>query len=237
MHFDILARPVTELGSDSQIDGDLLHLQLLLAGPLDHSLLTVGLVFTREDGTKSRVRVPSEEFYWRRAENQHWCGTFDTRQQNIKSVNCVVSYSNLVQHALKLNQPIHRINTLRFIHDLYDPEAEGFARVIRDRKVKGRKPQQLERVVSAMLGMRGFALAGFDGIPKLDEAPDIIASDIRGNILIVECTLDLPNGENKLTQASRKALAIQQAFLDHGRSDINVVAVLATTRTAVELLP
>lgn len=227
VRFDILAGRIAEISDNSQLDGDRLSVSLRLAGVLNPSLIKLGLVATKRDGAKTRLRAASNMIEWARAADGDWRGVFEMTQAAIVSASCMLSYAALVQHQATLAQPLHRINTLRFVHDLYDPEAKGIERLIREQKVQGRDPQKFELAVGALLAMRGLALASFDRIPGLNEAPDILAADARGNLLVVECTLD-PNGENKLSQASRKALAIRQSFGERGRNDINVVAVMAT---------
>lgn len=235
LHFDIYARRIAELLADSLLDGSVCTLRVRLAAGLDPSKSLLGTSVRRSDGQVVRAVISPDDFRWGRDEEGHLLGTARISVADAATVDCVLSYGGLVQHRRALGQPVHRINTLRFAYELFDTEERGLQRVIRDQKITNRDGRELELTLVSLLGMRGLSTLALDRIPHLQEIPDILAADARGNLLVIECTLDLPNADNKLSQLYRKAQGIRSALEANGRSDIQVIAILAASRTATEL--
>jgi hypothetical protein len=235
LHFDIYTRRIAELLAESVLDGSDCMLRVRLAAGLDPSKSLLGTSVRRSDGQVVRAVVSPSDFRWEKDEEGHLLGTARISLADAATVDCVLSYGGLVQHRLALGQPLHQLNTLRFAYELFDTEERGLQRVIRDHKITNRDGRELELTLVSLLGMRGLSTLVLDRIPHLQEIPDIVAADARGNLLVIECTLDLPNADNKLSQLYRKAQGIRHALGAKGRGDIQVIAILAASRTATEL--
>lgn len=234
-HFDFCARRVAEIQPTSALDGSRATIHFRVAADLDRSGQSLSVAIKENDGAVLRSMVGSHDIDWCLDQDGHQVGTAVLAVNDAKIVECILSYGGRVQHRAKFVQPVHQLNSLRFAYDLFDTGTKGLVRVVTDQKVTNRDGRELELTVLSLLGMHGFATVALDRIPHVQEIPDIIAADHRGNLLVVECTLGMPNADNKLSDLYRKSHAIQDALLKIGRQDIQVVSVLATPRTAEEL--
>jgi hypothetical protein len=71
----------------------------------------------------------------------------------------------------------------------------------------------------------------------LQEVPDIVTVDSEDNVLVVECTLNMPNTEQKLAKLLRRREFISNGFRDRNLANTHVVAVLAVAQSAGVLGP
>lgn len=150
-------------------------------------------------------------------------------------LSVVVSYAGIVQHQRELGPQRTHINSLRVAFAAFEPKEGALATVLANEKIRDRDPAELERTVAAILAMRGFSIITADRIPGLQEIPDILAADTDGNILVVECTLKLPNTEEKIAKLHRRREIIQRAFAGTRQADTEVLAVLAIPQSAQTL--
>jgi hypothetical protein len=152
-------------------------------------------------------------------------------------LDCILSYDGLIQEERTVKEPVHLHNTLRLAYDLFDPDDKAFERVIEDRKIKNRDGRELESTLSAILALAGFRLVAVDHLPGLEEMPDIIAADDRGNLLVIECTLSLPNADDKLAKLHHRHYVIRRALNEARLDHIETVPVLAVALPRTQLEP
>jgi SepF-like predicted cell division protein (DUF552 family) len=139
----------------------------------------------------------------------------------------VLSYDGFVQHGRTITEPISLRDPLYFAFDLFDLKRTAFKNVIDNNKIRNRDSRELEATVAAMLSLVGFRLITVDRIPDLQEVPDIVAADPNGNLLLVECTLNLPRADDKLDKISRRFRTVRDALDNAGFETTRVLPVLA----------
>jgi hypothetical protein len=145
-------------------------------------------------------------------------------------LSVVISYAGVVQHQRDFVPRRTSVNSLRMAIAPFQPKEDAFLAVLANERIRDRNPQELEHTVAAILAMRGFRVITADRIPNLQEAPDILAADADGNILVVECTLNLPHSEDKLAKLHRRREAVRRAFKGTRQAGTEIIAVLAISQ-------
>jgi hypothetical protein len=225
LHVEIYAPSIAEVTKNSRLAFDDAHIELKLAGSLEPARVNLSMRGRTHESIESRLTAPAMS--WNRDENMDWICMSNIPFPDGESLDCILSYEGFVQHELNVEEPVAFRNTLRFAYDLFDPEAKAFERVIEDRKIKNRDGRELENAIASILSLAGFRVLAADHLPGLEEAPDIIAADTRGNLLVVECTLSLPNAADKMGKLSRRHHTIRQALDDVGLGYIKTISLLA----------
>lgn len=172
---------------------------------------------------------------WRTAPDGGWTSEVVTVPEPEAILSVVVSYAGIAQHQREFGPQRTHINSLRVAFAAFEPDEGALAAVLANEKIRDRDPAVLERTVAALLAMRGFSIITADRIPGLQEVPDILAADAGGNILVVECTLKLPNTEEKIAKLHRRRETIRRAFAGTRQADTEVLAVLAIPQSAQTL--
>ena len=92
-------------------------------------------------------------------------------------------------------------------------------------------------MVAALLGYCGLRVVTLDRVPGLQEIPDIVAVDLNHDVLLVECSLKLPNAENKFEKLANRRDALRGSLDKAGLVTAKLFAVLATTQPNANLAP
>ncbi|MBU6297005.1 MAG: hypothetical protein KJS68_02075, partial [Alphaproteobacteria bacterium] len=144
------------------------------------------------------------------------------------SVACTLSYGNFVQHQQIITEPLSLHDPLRFVYGQWNSAGKAFAEIIDRREAGGRAGEDFEDCVAAMLSLCGFRTLSVDRLPGLNKlAPDIVAADTKGNLLIVECTVKLPKADDKLGNLFNRYKAIREGLDRAGLDHIQTLPVLA----------
>lgn len=231
--FEIRTSRVVHVSETSRVRATSAEVDMLLPKTLKRSRVKVGL---RVEALGIRLNGTSKsgsDIAWSE-DGDRWSGHTTTAAVLDSKVHCTLSYSGLPQQDSTLIDPDRQINSLRIAYELFDGQSAVLKKVIDNRIFKDRKPFSLELTVGALLAMRGFRTIQLDQLPGI-EGPDILASDPLGNILVVECALDVPEATAKLSKLDRRTRAIRLALADRNRKDVGVAAVLAVAQFPDEL--
>lgn len=236
LHVDLLAPRIAEITDNSYLAHGKARIELHLSGALDHKQIRLALRGISYDGQEQSIAVPPMP--WKRDSIQNWSCVLDVLFPDGKSVACTVSYGGFVQQQRVLAEPISLRDSLRFIFGQWDPTSKVFSQVIEKNEIKGRDGRDLEDSVAAMLSLAGFRVIAADRLPDLGEvAPDVIAADTRGNLLIVECTLKLPKADDKIGKLFRRYKSICEGLDRAGWDRIQTLAVLAVALPRGDIVP
>ena len=85
--------------------------------------------------------------------------------------------------------------------------------------------------------MLGFGVTRVDGLPRMQDAPDILAFTPRGHYAVVECTTGLLKEDNKLPKVYERAQLVKKNLQSKGIHWPNVLPVLVTTKSRDEVKP
>jgi hypothetical protein len=168
-----------------------------------------------------------------------WSGKENYQQGRIaldiparSTIDCIVSYAGVPQHQRLLIDPASEMNPLLVAYQVFDPTSAVLKSIIENRKLKDRDPLELELTVGALLALSGYSTVHVGQLPKLDDGPDIIALAPDGNLLVVECTMDLPKAKaaKKISTLHRRALEVRRTIADAGGEGIEITPVLAVSQ-------
>jgi len=235
LHVEVWAPAVCEITEDSCVKLDSGCVAVRLASELQNDKVRVSLRGLQRDG--SVVRLPDLILNWRRSADGEWISSTTFPFAQGKKLTCTLIYDGLVQQECTVGEPVALRNTMRFALNVFGDAESAFTKVIDDPKATNRDGREFEATANAIFSLAGFKTAAVDRIPGLQEMPDIIASDPSGNLLIVECTLNLPKAADKLAILFNRAEAIRSALDDAGLTHVKVVSLLATLIPQEKLNP
>lgn len=235
---EVHASRVAEVVNTQNDDGTGATIVFWLAGTLPTEGLVVSLRATAGANSSPAPLPSSAAVQWSRDDGGDWKGLLPLAwPSSDATVTCIVSYAGVVQHEKSFTPARATSNMLRTVLDIFDPARTTLKAVIDNHKLTDRDAQRLEQAMGAILAMRGFRVLNLDKVPGLQEIPDIVAVDADNNILVVECTLNLPNAEMKLAKLLRRRDAIRRGLDDKDLRDIKVVGILAVAQTPDTLRP
>jgi len=232
---DLILSPVAKPTAFARMEGLDGMLTFWLSGELspDHCALSVRTAKTADGRTQPLdvAAAPS----WERDADGNWQGSLCVTLPNADlTVSALISYAGFIQAEKRFTPPRVARNNLLAALQPFDESGTAFAAVLVNQKIKNREPLELEQTVAAILAIRGFRVITADRVPNLQDVPDIMAADADGNILVVECTLNLPKYDDKLGKLHRKREAVRRAFTD---SNVEVLGVLAVPQPEQVLQP
>lgn len=238
MAFDMGSGSFIELRASSVVRAEAARLELgranirfRVCAPLAADGARIGL--RASDSSERSVSMP--DIVWEDGSGGGHIGTVDVSLPDARTALFILNYGGFVQEKVEVSEPAHLHNALLFVHDIFDHDDKGFARAINERKLTDRESNPFESTVAALLSLSGFRVMAVDRVPHLNGIPDIVAADAAENILLVECTLDLPHADNKLSRLSNRRRAIREKLDEAGLTDTQALAVLAVALPCKEL--
>jgi hypothetical protein len=227
VHFEFHAARVAEISDRSILEHGRANIGVRLPSTLDRDQVCLSMRLSTHAGVETKLAKGAADLTWDGDGEGNWLGTVDLSVPNGDAIDCILSYAGFAQHHHRIEEAPELRNTLRLAFQLFDDNLCTLGRVIENKKNKDRDARALEQTVSALLAMRGFKVINADHIPDLQDIPDILASDTRGNLMVVECTLELPNAKDKLAKLFRKFRTIRDGLDAAGLADVGVSPVLA----------
>ena len=116
----------------------------------------------------------------------------------------------------------------------FDPELKILSQNLQG---KGNDPgKDFEKAIGLLLGLCGFLWYPYGMIPKIVDAVDgiaLIPGTRKG--LIYECTVDLPDGNNKLSKLSKRAKELSSLLKNYNLRPVIFTALTSTSIPATEL--
>ena len=236
IHVEIHAPSVCETLDRSSLESDVAHVEIRLAGQLETTKVGLSLRgVTRNGGDANPAASPLE---WRREEaTGDWRCIVQVPFEDGKSLTCILSYDGKIQNERILAQSVGATDPLFAICRAFDPMNVAFRDVIDDPNMKNRDGLDLEEGVAALLSLAGFRVIAVDHVPGFQGIPDIVAAERNGDILLVECTLKLPNADNKLDKLSRRHQFVRENLDRAGLGHARALALLAVAQPTQKIAP
>ena len=228
---DIYAAPVTEIGELSRTEERAKVIVWLAPGLSAENVTIAARLKTAPSGRASPLDAAFCPTWQPNADGAQVCEMDIGIADPEAILSVVVSYAGIVQQERSVSPVRMHVNSLRAALAAFQPDEDALQAVLANQKLRDRDPAELERAVAAILALRGFRVITADRIPGLQEVPDILAADADGNILVVECTLNTPNSEDKLAKLHRRREHIRRAFQGTRQSETEVLGLLAIPQT------
>ncbi len=208
---------------------------MLLAPGLDPSRCRLGYRVLSNRRVVARGSILGDRLQW--TDDGAWrrgVGGVDFPQAAV--LQCFASYGECAQHHYWIADPRTFQNPMRMTLQVADSELEVLRDYLFEEKRQRKESRDFETGVALLAWMLGFSSAHLGSTPRLSDAPDIVGTTPKGDMLIIECTTGLLKAENKLSKLIERARAIRSNLDASGNGHVRVLPVIvsALERGAVD---
>lgn len=228
--------PAVLVTGNSRIENGAAQVELFLAEGLERADCRLGYrVLQRASHVVvDRGTISSDSIQWVEDPSGSSIGRAAIAAKAGDVVHCYAQYQQQVQHKWWVEDPQVPHNLRRGILQLYDDRLTTTTDFLSRRPKRGRS-RDLEAGVSWLLWLSGFASVHFGDSGAITDGPDVVAVSSEGNVLIVECTTGGLKTDGKLQALSDRLLEMREHLAMEGESQVRVIAILATSRSAEEI--
>jgi hypothetical protein len=229
---EVVARPPVELDARSMVQEQRAHIRVLAVKGANLKDVSVGFRGVGGSGGVIRGMVAPDRFSWHETDKL-FEGEAIVEIGDIPTVQCFLSYGGSGIHQWWIVDPERLLNPRHAIHSAFDPDLAVLKRLLfESRKSDSRS---FEDGVAMLLGMLGFSATQHGRSQKLSDAPDIIAITPAGNVVVVECTIGLPDQDDQVAKALQRAEALRRALARAGWSGVQVLPVVVSALPHAEI--
>lgn len=197
---EISVAPVAKIDSNSQLIGTQLQLIVQLARGLDQDKLRITVC----DADISRSPLPhsfaSSDLKWSEREG-YWIGSLTFTLDSNAVVSCRAVYCGRIQHEIRLADPRALPNSRRMVLNIIDGGVDRLWELLT--RPKGTQRDDFEAAVGVLFQLLGFSPAAIGGMSQMQDEPDFFLEAADGEILVVECSTDVPPDKKFMNLVSR----------------------------------
>ena len=154
---------------------------------------------------------------------------------NAAVINATVSYDGVAQHHQWIADPDRTSECApRGLRNLRPEAGQPQGSDYKCVRTGTRCPTTRARRRMANVASR-FRVAHLGGMPRTQDAADLLATTPAGHFAVVECTTGLLKAENKLALLHARATAVRQSLSASNSSHLRVLPIIVTSRTAAEV--
>jgi len=205
---EISVAPVAKIDPTSQLRGRHLQLVVHLARRLEREKLRI----TVRDADISRAPLPhsfvSSELDWTERDG-YWVGSLSFNLSVNAVVICRAVYAGRIQDEVRLADPQALPNPRRMLMQVIDPDLQRIRKVLTNPTTKA-ELGDFEPSVPLLLQMLGFPPAPVGRLSAMQGEPDIFLEGPDGEMLVVECSTDVPPDEKLMKLISRAERAREE---------------------------
>lgn len=181
-----------------------------------------------------RGRVSGETLDWALASDGVSRGSTKIRVPSAAVVQAYASYCGMVIHHGWIADPTMAQNPRRASYEAFDPKLGGLADLLAKQPGKG-NARDLESGIAWLLWMLGFSVAHLGQMPKLQEAPDLLATTPEEHFAVVGCTTGPLKTDNKLPRLIARSEIIRARLAASNNQHLRVLPVIVTSKRRVEV--
>lgn len=201
--FEVSAAPVARLESAS-LRGTQLQIVVHLARVLERDKLRV----TVRNADLSDAPMPrsftGSDLDWMESDG-YSIGSLNHELQSNAVIICRAVYAGRIQDEVRLCDPHALPNPRRMMLNMIDPGLERVRKLLTRPTDKQR--DDFQTAVGLLFQMLGFAPAPIGKLSGMSSEPDIFVAGADGEMLVVECTTDVPDDDKLMKLVSRAARA------------------------------
>ncbi|MBD9448904.1 hypothetical protein [Rhizobium sp. RHZ01] len=223
---EVVLAPVSEIEPLSKIESGLLKVGIVAAPRAQISKITLGVKAFTRDGVR-RFTVAGDQFTWKQ-EPHRLVGALDLPLANTPLALTSLRYGS--EHIQKwwVRDQTQTFNRLLDVHIAIDP-----ARSLVVDDLSGQRTDFEERV-GLLFSLLGLRVLKYGQIPKLTDAPDILALSDRDHLYVVECTTGDINAKGKLQKLADRTKAIAHSLSASVSRPSSILPVVATSLSRQE---
>lgn len=231
---EITTGPVAMFGAESRLTGRQAHLQFRLADGLPVERLRINL-----RDADSRVVGPIATLRgglvgWTRQNGfQEGQWTFDLPGSAL--IDCGLLYDGRAQDGVRLADIRALPNPRRMLTDLVDPGLERLGKLLIN--PERTQAEDFEAGLGWLFQLLGFAPIHVSAMSGLKDEPDLLVMGPQGEVLIVECTIGVPDDAKLTRLVSRVARMRERLIRAEGACTASkVTGMLISSRPSEELV-
>lgn len=215
----------------STVHGTTADLVVKVLRGFDPALLRVGyrVLSAKVDEPPQRGTYGPDRFNWSLEEGDHK-GAFSFEVGHGAVVQAFATYAGKTQQHWTFLDLEESQNPRRIAYETYDPNLKL---ILSWMAPSSRKAEEFEFAIRTVGWMLGFDGLHLDRNRKLGDGPDVLFSCPEG-LIMVECTIGA-FGSDKLAKLIGRRDHLLRRLQEKGRPDVQVFAVVATTRFESEL--
>ncbi|MFL6605746.1 MAG: hypothetical protein ACJ8R9_31090 [Steroidobacteraceae bacterium] len=205
---EIIASPVVRIEPGSVVSGRRVQVRIVLANDLPPDRLRITARNADPKVADMPWSITGPSLNWSTGGSYHsaqW--EFDLPQDAV--LDCTAVYAGRVHSEMRLADPTSTPNRLWRVLGLVDPKLERLNEVLLTPKKKDKDARDFETGASWLLQLLGFATVHLGGMSGLNKEPDVLAQAPNGDVILVECTIDVPD-DDKLTKLISRAAKLTE---------------------------
>ena len=229
---ELVVRPPVEIDARSTIADGKMYIRLLACRGVEVEQIAVGYKLVGGVNGGLRTSLSSEKFSWGPGAKFRE-GVASVEIADTPTAQCYLTYAGSSIQTWWVIDPKRHLNPRRAVHAAFDPDLGVVNRLLFD--TKRSDSRTFEDGVAMLLGMLGFSVTQHGRSQKLSDAPDLVATTPGGQIAVVECTTGLPDQDDQVAKALRRAELLRRSLTSAGWPGIRVLAVVVTSLTTTEV--
>jgi len=230
----VVAEPLGLIGDKSIIMNGEARIECRLAKALDIGKIRVGYkVFQKDFVVMDRASVNGSALEWQQKKDIK-IGICRVSVGDAPLLQAFLSYTGVSLHQWWLRDPQKHLNRRYAVHQVFDEDMKLLKMMLL--KPESDKSDAFEGAVSTLCNLLGFSVVSYGRMPKLQEGPDIIAVTPAGKIVVIECTLGLPNNKDKLAKLVQRTTLVKEKLTAAGYGDLQIQAAIVTPLSRNEVV-
>jgi hypothetical protein len=233
-NIEIVAYHVAAIDFSSPMRGTEAKPTVFLAKELDTSKCQIGYRVFMHGKVVDRGSIQGRNLSWSEQDNfLRGEGRLGIPQGAV--LHCVASYAGNAQHQGWLADPAHSQNARRVSLEAFDERLEILRDYLLEEQKSRKNARDFEFGVAWLMWMLGFSITQVGGTARTSDAPDILATSPKGNVLVVECTIGLLKAENKLANLIDRTEAVRKRLISSGNAHLKMLPVIVSAKTKDEI--
>jgi hypothetical protein len=235
---EVVAYSVCAVDHRSAVDGEQAHFAFQLAPSLSPEGFSAGFRIIDQGKTVARSRIAGTEFTWQ-DEGFHQFGTKDLAVPRAAVVHAVATYNGAAQHHFFFGDPNTFQNPRRAALEALDISKAFLGEIVEKAGARANRAEKnnFEAIVPWIFWAHGFGITHIGAVPQLQEAPDAVMTTPSGHFVVMECTVGMLKGDQKLQKLHERALAVRRGLDASKQQHLRVLPIIVTAKTLDEVRP
>lgn len=229
---EIVAPPVAAFDSSSRVEGRHVTLGFSLALNLPRESFNIAARNADPNARDIPRTLNGRHVAWVE-HSDHASGRWEFELRHNEVIDCRAVYDGCVQAQRRMADPKALPNRLRMMINLVDPECSRLVKVLTDPTRK--QNEDFEAGIGWLLEVLGFATIHVSALSNMKDEPDILAIAPAGEVLVVECTIGVPDDDKLTMLISRVARMTRLWESQSETASGGVIPILVTARPRSEL--
>lgn len=232
---EVVARTAIEVLAESSVTATRANVGVSMASSLDRAQAKLGFRVVHQGRVIQRGAIQGKDLTW--SERDLAVVGIGSVEVPVGSVvQCIASYAGQAHHVQWRADPTSFLNPRAAILALVDPSGSLTQTYLRpEMPARGKAADDFEAAIAWLLWALGFSVASFGTHAKTRDAFDVIATTLRGDFLVVECTLGMLRAEGKLSRLAARTVYVRDSLAASNMTHLRVLPVIVTAMTGEQV--